>query len=390
MDNKLFTPGPLNTKLSVKQAMLHDMGSRDREFLEIVKEIRSELLTIAGVTGEEGYDTVLMQGSGTFGVESVISTVIPSYGHLLLITNGAYGDRMLQMTKVYGIKTTVLKYRENLVPLDEDLENALIADESITHVAIVHCETTTGIFNDVESIGLVAQKHNKIYIVDAMSSFGAVPIDMQLLDIDFLISSSNKCIEGVPGFSFVICKTDSLKACKDNARTVSLDLYSQWLDLKKNNQFRFTPPIQSILAFRQAIKELKAEGGIEKRSERYQQNYNRLIKGTEALGLKTYLDKKDQGYIITSFLFPEHPNFDFTRFYESLHQRGQVIYQGKLSDTNCFRIGNIGQLCLTDIENLLTAIKEIMDEMFKIDHVTTKSFKTSHSKDSKMTEGQFS
>jgi 2-aminoethylphosphonate-pyruvate transaminase len=363
MDNKLFTPGPLNTKLSVKEAMLHDMGSRDKEFLEVVKEIRSELLSIAGLSPEDGYDTVLMQGSGTFGVESVISTAIPAFGHLLLITNGAYGDRIGQMTQVYGIKTTTLKYKENIVPPVEDAEEILLDDESITHMAIVHCETTTGIFNDIKSVGLLAHKFSRIFIVDAMSSFGAVPIDMKELDIDFLVSSSNKCIEGVPGFSFVIAKTQTLESCIGQARTVSLDLYSQWIGMRKENQFRFTPPIQSILAFRKAIDELKAEGGIEKRAERYRNNYERLIEGTEALGLQTYLDKKDQGYIITSFLFPEHPNFDFTCFYEGLHQRGQVIYQGKLSDTNCFRIGNIGQLYLEDIVNLLTAIKEVLEEM---------------------------
>jgi 2-aminoethylphosphonate-pyruvate transaminase len=363
MDNKLFTPGPLNTKFSVKEAMLHDMGSRDKEFLEIVKEIRQELLSIAGVTPEDGYDTVLMQGSGSFGVESVISTAIPQNGHLLLLTNGAYGDRMKQMAEVYGIKTTTLKYRENVVPPMEDAENILVKDETITHIAIVHCETTTGIFNNIEGIGLLAKKYNKVYFVDAMSSFGAVPIDLKALDIDFLVSSSNKCIEGVPGFSFVIAKTKTLESCKGLARTVSLDLYSQWIDLKKNNQFRFTPPIQTILAFHQAIEELKNEGGIEKRAERYLGNYQRLIEGTEALGLQTYLDKKNQGYIITSFLFPEHLNFDFILFYEKLHQRGQVIYQGKLSDTNCFRVGNIGQLYLQDIENLLTAIKDVLLEM---------------------------
>jgi len=230
-------------------------------------------------------------------------------------------------------------------------------------VTIVHCETTTGIFNDIEGVGLVTRKYNKVFIVDAMSSFGAVPIDIKALDIDFLVSSSNKCVEGVPGFSFVICKTSTLEACYGNARTISLDLYGQWLEMKKNNQFRFTPPIQSVLAFRKAIEELKVEGGIEKRSERYQQNYRRLIEGTEALGLNTYLDKKDQGYIITSFLFPEDSNFDFTLFYESLHDRGQVIYQGKLSDTNCFRIGNIGQLYIEDIDRLLLAVQDVLTEM---------------------------
>jgi 2-aminoethylphosphonate-pyruvate transaminase len=209
----------------------------------------------------------------------------------------------------------------------------------------------------------LAYEYDKTYIVDAMSSFGAVPINIKMMDIDFLISSSNKCIEGVPGFSFVIAKTSALEKCNQLARTVSLDLYAQWIDMKKNNQFRFTPPIQSILAFRKAIEELQIEGGVNARAERYKQNYFRLIKGTEALGLRTYLDPIDQGYIITSFLFPDHPNFDFIQFYENLHQRGQVIYQGKLSDVNCFRIGNIGQLYLNDIEILLQAIKEVFEEM---------------------------
>jgi 2-aminoethylphosphonate-pyruvate transaminase len=389
MDNKLFTPGPLNTKLSVKEAMLHDMGSRDVEFLNVVKEIRSELLNIAGLTPEDGYDTVLMQGSGTFGVESVISTAIPAFGHLLLITNGAYGDRIKQMTQVYGIKTTTLKYKENIVPPVKDAEEILLDDETITHIAIVHCETTTGIFNDIKGIGKLAKRFSKTYIVDAMSSFGAVPIDMKALDIDLLVSSSNKCIEGVPGFSFVIAKIQTLESCIGQARTVSLDLYSQWIGMRNENQFRFTPPIQSILAFRKAIDELKIEGGVEKRAERYQQNYLRLIEGTEALGLQTYLDKKDQGYIITSFLFPENTNFDFTRFYESLHQRGQVIYQGKLSDTNCFRIGNIGQLFPQDIKNLLIAIEEVLREMGQNNQSVAKN-SVPHSNNSKMTKVQFS
>ncbi len=363
MDNKLFTPGPLNTKLSVKEAMLHDMGSRDKEFISVVKEIREQLLLLAGLTKEEGYDTVLMQGSGTFGVESVISTAIPADGHLLLITNGAYGDRIGEMAKVYGIKTTTLSYKENIVPPAQDVEEVLKTDSSVTHVAIIHCETTTGIFNDIERIGYLTRKYNKIYIVDAMSSFGAVPIDFKKFDIDFLISSSNKCIEGVPGFSFIIFKVSSLESCKANARTVSLDLYSQWAYMRNSNSFRYTPPIQTILAFHKALEALTEEGGIPKRSERYQQNYHRLIEGTEALGLRTYLKKEDQGYIITSFLFPKHPNFDFTQFYQKLHEQGQVIYQGKLSDTDCFRIGNIGDLFVTDIDRLILAIDDVFKEM---------------------------
>jgi 2-aminoethylphosphonate-pyruvate transaminase len=359
-DKLLFTPGPLTTSETVKKAMVRDLGSRDYEFIQAVKEIRELLLKTAGLQEPTNYDAILMQGAGTFGVESVISTVIPKDGHFLVIKNGAYGERIANMANIHNIQTSVISCTENEIPSVELVEQFLKANPTVTHVAIVHCETTTGIFNDIETIGKMLKAYNVTYIVDAMSSFGAVPVDFEKAGIDYLISSSNKCIEGVPGFSFVIANTQNLTKCKGQNRTLSLDLFAQWEGLNANGQFRFTPPIQSMLAFRQALRELEEEGGVLARAERYKNNYQSLMKGMRTLGFKEYLEPEKQGYIITSFLYPENPEFDFTSFYEALNEKGLVIYPGKLSQADCFRIGNIGKLYPKDLESLLKGIEEVI------------------------------
>ena len=359
----LFTPGPLTTSKTVKENMLRDLGSRDYKFIQVVSEVRNYLLELGEVSKDLGYEAVIMQGSGTFGIESVISSALPKNGHLLLIINGAYGDRMAKMAGIHQIKTSKIIYKENQVPLAEDVENALKKDDSITHVAIVHCETTTGILNPLEEIAGVIKKYNKAFIVDAMSSFGAVPLNIKQTQIDYLISSSNKCIEGVPGFSFIICSKSELLKCENNARTLSLDLFEQWKALENNGQFRFTPPVQVILAFHKALLELKAEGGVEKRGNRYKKNNETLLRGMQEMGFKLYLEQSNAGYIITSFEYPEHPAFDFNDFYKSLNEKGFVIYPGKLSHADCFRIGNIGQIYPEDIMALLTEIQEISKEL---------------------------
>jgi 2-aminoethylphosphonate-pyruvate transaminase len=359
-DKLLFTPGPLTTSDSVKKAMVRDLGSRDYEFIEAVKEIRQLLLKTAGLDNHPEFEAILMQGAGTFGVESVISTIIPEKGHLLVVKNGAYGERIANMAGIHNIETSVISCAENEIPSVEVVESFLQNNPSVTHLAIVHCETTTGIFNDIESIGEMLKSYDLTYIVDAMSSFGAVPVDFEKAGIDYLISSSNKCIEGVPGFSFVIANTENLIKCKGQNRTLSLDLVSQWEGLNANGQFRFTPPIQSMLAFRQALRELEEEGGVMARAKRYKSNYQSLMKGMRTLGFKEYLESDRQGYIITSFLYPENPNFDFSAFYESLNEKGLVIYPGKLSQADCFRVGNIGKLYPEDLESLLKGIEEVL------------------------------
>ena len=361
MNKKLFTPGPLNTSDSVKVAMLRDLGSRDFEFIETVAAIRGDLLKVAGLTETDGYDVVIIQGSGTFGIESVLSSAIPDDGKLLLVINGAYGRRMADMVRIHGIRSVELVYMENEPPRLQDIAGMLESNPDITHVAIVHCETTTGILNDIEEIGKLVSQDGRVFIVDAMSSFGAVPIDLTGCGISFLISSSNKCIEGVPGFSFVIAKKDCIRECEGMARTVSLDLYAQWKGLETNGQFRFTPPVQVLLAFRQALRELEEEGGVEARAFRYIGNNRILVDGMKAMGFETYLREEDQGYIITTFLRPADPAFHFEGFYEELNARGYVIYPGKLTGADTFRIGNIGQLGPEDIFDLLEAISAVIN-----------------------------
>lgn len=356
----LFTPGPLSTSLTVKEAMLRDMGSRDDEFVNAVKQIRSELLTLAHVTKEDGYETVLVQGSGTFGVESVISSVVGKNDHLLILANGAYGDRIAKMAGIHQLRHQVVRFAEDEIVTAAATIELLTAHPEITHVVCIHSETTTGLFNPIGEIGAVCRQFNKVFIVDAMSSFGGVEMNMKAMEIDFLVSSSNKCIEGVPGFAFAICKKSELEKAKGQARSLSLDLYEQWAGLEGNGQFRFTPPTLSLMAFRQAMQELKEEGGIAAREKRYKENKAVLDEGMSALGFKQYLRPEIQGHIISSFLYPEDPAFNFERFYEQLNARGFIIYPGKLGKANAFRIGNIGQIFPEDVKALVAAIEEVM------------------------------
>lgn len=358
----LFTPGPLSTSLTVKQAMLNDVGSRDYAFINAVKEIRNGLLQLGHVSKEDGYETVIIQGSGTFGVESVISSVVGKNDVLLVLANGAYGERIAKMSAIHQLNHHVVRIDENEIVTAEVTENFLQSHPEITHVACIHSETTTGLMNPIEAIGAICKKHNKVFIVDAMSSFGGVDTDIKKCNIDFLLSSSNKCIEGVPGFAFAICKKSELEKAKGQARSLSLDLYEQWAGLEANGQFRFTPPTLSIMAFRQALQELENEGGVKAREQRYKTNKEVLDEGMGTLGFRQYLSPEIQGHIITSFLYPDDPNFNFENFYKKLNDRGFVIYPGKLGKTDAFRIGNIGQIFPDDVKKLIAAVKEVLDE----------------------------
>ncbi len=361
-DKALFTPGPLTTSRTVKQAMLRDLGSRDGEFIGVIKDIRQRLVAL-GTSRISEYTTVLMQGSGTFSVEAMLSATVPPAGKVLIVSNGAYGRRLEQIAKVNRIATNVLTYPEDCPASAPDVEAALADDPAVTHVAVVHCETTSGLLNPAREIGAVAQKRGCVYCVDAMSSFGAVPLDLAEWNIDFLVSSANKCIEGVPGFGFVLARRASLAATAGFARSLSLDLYAQWQGLEKDGQFRFTPPTHALLAFQQALRELEAEGGVAGRAARYRQNYATLLAGMRALGFVEYLAPEHQGYIITSFRYPPHPNFNFAEFYERLNDKGYVTYPGKVSNADCFRIGHIGRLTPADMRDLLRAIQVTLDEM---------------------------
>lgn len=353
----LLTPGPLSTTKSVKAAMLQDWCTWDRDYNELVQAIRHKLVQLSG-KHPEGYTAVLMQGSGTFAVESVIGTIIPSDGKLAVLTNGAYGNRIAKMAETLGIDHVVLDFGEVTAAQPERLEEVLRDDPAITHVVVVHCETTTGMLNPIEEVGKVAKAFGKTYVVDAMSSFGGVPLDMAELQIDYLISSANKCIQGVPGFGFVLAKKEELVTCKGQARSLSLDLYDQWETMElQNGKWRYTSPTHVVRAFYQALLELEEEGGIEQRYGRYRQNQQTLVQGMERIGFQTLLPKSLHSPIITSFYYPEQKEFSFAAFYERLKKEGFVLYPGKIALADTFRIGNIGDVYPEDMERLVEAIE---------------------------------
>ena len=355
----LLTPGPLSTSETVREAMLQDWCTWDKDYNEgIVTPIRKGLLAIAGLDEDE-YTDVLLQGSGTYCVEATIGAGVKPTDKLLILANGAYGKRMAQIAEYYHIDHVLVSLHETELVTGEVARKALEANPDITHLSMVHSETTTGLLNPIEEVAEVLKGRNITFIVDAMSSFGGVPIDMKKLDIDFVVSSANKCIQGVPGFGVIIAKKDKLIATKGNARSLSLDIYAQWETMEKGGgKWRFTSPTHVVHAFYQAMKELNEEGGIVARSERYKQNHRTLVDGMRALGFKTLLPDASQGPIITSFLYPT-ADFDFHSFYDQLKAKGFVIYPGKISDADTFRIGNIGDIFPDDMEALLQAIRSI-------------------------------
>ncbi len=355
----LLTPGPLSTSQTVREAMLQDWCTWDKDYNEgIVTPIRKGLLAIAGLDGDE-YTSVLLQGSGTYCVEATIGAAVRPEDKLLILANGAYGKRMAQIADYYHINYVLVSLHETELVTGEVARRALEEHPGITHLSMVHSETTTGLLNPIEEVAEVIKGRGITFIVDAMSSFGGVPIDVKGLGIDFLVSSANKCIQGVPGFGFILAPKDKLMATKGNARSLSLDIYAQWEAMEKGGgKWRFTSPTHVVHAFYQAMKELNEEGGITARYKRYQENHQILVEGMRRLGFKTLLPDDAQGPIITSFLYPS-ADFDFTSFYARLKEKGFVIYPGKISDADTFRIGNIGDIFPKDMEALIQSIKEI-------------------------------
>ncbi len=362
-DKLLFTPGPLTTSPAVKAALNRDVGSRDAEFIGLIATIRDRLLALAGVSKAAGYEAVPMQGSGTFAIEAALTSCLGEDDRLLVATNGTYGDRIGQIARLAGKRVDVVKIAGDRRIEASDLEQRLRGNCPSTHVAVVHCETSSGIVNDVPAIAALARATGRKSIVDSRSAFGAIDVDMRSNDIQFLISSANKCIQGVPGFAFVLCEREALETCEGRSRSLSLDLHAQWRGLESSGQFRFTPPTQAMLAFATALDELDSEGGPPARLSRYANNQQRLVRGMRELGFATVLPDSLHGPVITTFLYPEDPGFVFDTFYEKLAERGCVIYPGKLSDIDCFRIGTAGHLFEQDIEILLTEIANVAEEM---------------------------
>lgn len=359
VDYLLLTPGPLSTTATVRAAMLQDSCTWDADYnLGVVEPIRRELVRLAtGPEYESDYSAVLLQGSGSYVVESVLGSAIGADECLLIINNGAYGARMGEMARCLGLRHHELDCGETTRPEPAAIEAMLVRHPEITHLAMVHCETTTGMLNPLEEVAELCQRCGIRLIVDAMSSFGGIPIDMGRLGIEFLISSANKCIQGVPGFGFAIARRAALMACAGRARSVSLDLHAQWQTMEQQGgKWRFTSPTHTVLAFAQALRELDEEGGIAARHQRYSENQRTLVDGMAALGFAPLLPEKWQSPIITAFYSPAHPDYRFADFYQRLKAQGFVIYPGKVSQADCFRIGNIGDVTPARVRDLLAAM----------------------------------
>lgn len=359
VDYLLLTPGPLSTTATVRAAMLQDSCTWDADYNQgVVEPIRRELVRLAtGPEYESDYSAVLLQGSGSYVVESVLGSAIGVDECLLIINNGAYGARMGEMARCLGLRHHELNCGETNCPEPAAIEAMLARHPEITHLAMVHCETTTGMLNPLEEVAALCQRRGIRLIVDAMSSFGGIPIDMGRLGIEFLISSANKCIQGVPGFGFVIARRAALAACAGRARSVSLDLHAQWQTMEQQGgKWRFTSPTHTVLAFAQALRELEEEGGIDARHQRYSENQRTLVDGMAALGFAPLLPEEWQSPIITAFYSPAHPDYRFADFYQRLKAQGFVIYPGKVSQADCFRIGNIGDVTPERVRCLLAAM----------------------------------
>ncbi|MBO0397573.1 2-aminoethylphosphonate--pyruvate transaminase [Aeromonas veronii] len=359
VDYLLLTPGPLSTTATVRAAMLQDSCTWDADYNQgVVEPIRRELVRLAtGPEYQSDYSVVLLQGSGSYVVESVLGSAIGVDECLLIINNGAYGARMGEMARCLGLSHHELDCGETTRPEPAAIEAMLARHPEITHLAMVHCETTTGMLNPLEEVAVLCQRRGIRLIVDAMSSFGGIPIDMGRLGIEFLISSANKCIQGVPGFGFVIARRAALAACAGRARSVSLDLHAQWQTMEQQGgKWRFTSPTHTVLAFAQALRELDEEGGIEARHQRYSENQRTLVAGMAELGFAPLLPEQWQSPIITAFYSPAHPDYRFADFYQRLKAQGFVIYPGKVSQADCFRIGNIGDVTPERVRDLLAAM----------------------------------
>ena len=362
----LLTPGPLSTTRTVRSAMMQEYSTWDVDYNSIVEFIRMRLVRLAvrDDVNLGAHTSVLMPGSGTFSVEAVIGSVVPATGKLLVLNNGAYGARITTIARMLGIETVELGHAETESTDLGQAEKILTGDLAITHVAMVHCETTTGMLNPAEGVGAMVRRHGREFILDAMSSFGGIPMSMESTGAHYLISSANKCIQGVPGFGFVVADRASLESSKGRARSHSLDLHDQWHEMEtKGGKWRFTSPTHVVNAFARALDELESEGGVKARHARYVANQKTMVEGMRALGFRTLIGDEIQSPIITSFHYPEAEGFEFQKFYDALKARRFVIYPGKVSNAQCFRIGSIGDVHPEDMTQLVAKVGEVLEEI---------------------------
>ena len=360
-DQFLLTPGPLTTAKETKEAMLHDWGSRDSGFIDANTRVRRRIVEIANA--DDTHVCVPVQGSGTFAVEATLGTLIPRYEKSLILINGAYGHRMAKILSVIGREYVTLETPEDTPPDPEEVDEILDGDDEISHVIMVHCETTSGILNPIREVSEITKVRQLSLIIDSMSAFGAIKLDATEIHFDAVMASSNKCLEGVPGMGFSIIRKSVLETCEGNAHSLSLDLYDQWQAIEKTKQWRFTPPTHVIVAFDKALDIYDAEGGPEGRAERYSNNCRILVDGMREMGFETLLPDHLQAPIIVTFRMPTDLNFDFQTFYDGLKDKDYVIYPGKLTVTDSFRVGCIGQLGEIEMLGALEAVRQTMSEM---------------------------
>ena len=358
----LLTPGPLTTAYEVKEAMLKDWGSWDEDFRDLTKKLRKNLLSLLGPR-KNLYDCVPIQGSGTFAVESMLGTFIPKDGKLLVLANGAYGLRAAQTMDYLNRDYHLLDKGDYLPPRGSEVADILENDKAITHVLVIHCETSSGILNPLEEIGAVVKSAGRKLLIDSMSAFGAVPVDPEKIDFEAMVSSANKCIEGVPGFGFVFAKLSALEAAKGNCHSLSLDVEAQWSAMEKSGQWRFTPPTHVVAAFLTALEIHEEEGGVAGRGARYTNNRDVMVSGMRDLGFETLLDERWLSPIIVTFFCPADRAFEFTKFYDLMKSEGYIIYPGKLTVVDSFRIGCIGRMDAHVMKGVVFAAKKALETM---------------------------
>ena len=358
----LLTPGPLTTAYEVKEAMLKDWGSWDEDFRNLTKKLRESLLSLLGKS-KSLYDCVPIQGSGTFAVESMLGTFIPKNGKLLVLANGAYGLRAAQTMDYLNRDYHLLDKGDYLPPRGSEVADILKKDKAITHVLVIHCETSSGILNPLEEIGAVVKTAGRKLLIDSMSAFGAVPVDPERVDFEAMVSSANKCIEGVPGFGFVFAKLSALQAAKGNCHSLSLDVEAQWSAMEKSGQWRYTPPTHVVAAFLKALEIHDAEGGVSGRGARYTNNRDVMVKGMRDLGFETLLDERWLSPIIVTFFCPEDPAFHFSKFYDLMKNEGYIIYPGKLTIVDSFRVGCIGRMDSHVMQGVVSAARNALETM---------------------------
>ena len=360
-DKILLTPGPLTTTLRTKLAMLRDWGSWDADFNAVTASVRKSLLAV--IHGQESHVVVPLQGSGTFSVEAAVATLVPRDGHVLVLDNGAYCKRAAKLTTLMGRRCTVMGFDDAVQVSPAALADRLQSDRTITHVVMIHCETGAGVLNPLQAISDVCAANGKGLIVDAMSSFGAIEIDARKTRFDALVAASGKCLEGVPGMGFVFIRKTLLDQCAGRSQSLAMDLHDQYVYMEKTTQWRFTPPTHVVVALAEAIAQFEAEGGQPARLARYTSNYQTLITGMKKLGFQPFLDPAIQAPIIVTFHAPADSKYDFKTFYAAARARGFILYPGKLTQIETFRVGCIGAIGPDEMEQAVHAMGLALQDM---------------------------